>query len=39
MLRLDSKKVFDPTTLEIILAPFVVEKCCFSALYVCNGNL
>ena len=29
MLRLDSKKVFDPTTLEIILAPFVVETCCF----------
>ena len=39
MLRLDSKKVFDPTTLGIILAPSVVEKCCFAALYVCNGNL
>ena len=39
MPRLYSKKVFDLITLEIILASFEVEKCYFSALYVCNGNL
>ena len=38
MPRLYGKNVFDFTTLEILLASFVVETCCFSALYVCKGE-
>ena len=39
MPRLNSKNVFDPAKLEITPTSFMVEKWCFSALYVCNGNL
>ena len=41
MQRLFSKKVFDLTTLEIILASFVVEKCHFQrnmfAMEICDN--